>query len=102
MQAQIKGKSVEPLNINISISNTQAEYLDRAGLLRPDEINSLSDIDSNFLFSVQLKISKQRIEEICDQLTLNLANVGFDSGYQLTAEGEIIENLIDKLTFSET
>lgn len=45
--------------------------------------------------SAVLKLSRDLAEEFREALTNELAKVGFDENYDLTAEGRILEDLID-------
>lgn len=42
-----------------------------------------------------LKLSRNSAEEFRDAVTTELAKVGFDENYGLTAEGGILEDLLD-------
>jgi len=43
-----------------------------------------------------LEVSAATAEEFCEAFTEQLAKVGFDEAYEPTAEGKLLENLIDR------
>ena len=49
---------------------------------------------------MSLVLSAVAAEEFRGKFTEELARVGFDKNYEITAEGEVLENLIDRFFVS--
>jgi hypothetical protein len=45
--------------------------------------------------SVTVVIDEENAEKICDWASEKLQKIGFDINYELTPDGEILENIID-------
>ncbi|KQZ59540.1 hypothetical protein ASD53_04835 [Lysobacter sp. Root559] len=81
----------------ISISSKQLWWLRDRKVLPDDllgqiEIAMVSQKNGGLL-------SLDVVESVSDALTLALAEIGFDVHSELTADGEILEELIDRFTF---
>lgn len=79
----------------IRLSRPEYEYLEawtdlpddlREALTRPIETDSSS---------VTVEMTTDISERFCSELTVKMAKVGFDEDYELTAEGQRLEELID-------
>ena len=49
--------------------------------------------------SISLRIERKTVEKLSNDLTLQLAKIGFTADYSLTKEGEILEGIIDRLFY---
>ena len=72
----------------------EADYLRSADWLDPDLFQTLRDQIGSSPRSVSL--DDATAERCRDGFTLRLAEVGFDTDYKLTGEGELLEVLIDR------
>jgi hypothetical protein len=80
---------------NIQLSTEEVRYLVRAMFLPTSvaqSINAALDLSSKVL-----SISPEMAKELGDALTVRLAQVGFADSYDLTSEGQLLEDLIARL-----
>lgn len=76
----------------IRLSKAESDYLRSADYLAPDLRQTLRDqMDS----SPSISLDDRSAERCRDGFTERLAQVGFDGDYGLSAEGELLEALID-------
>lgn len=50
---------------------------------------------------INLELNINTAEEFREKFTLELTRVGFDDNYQLTTEGKLLEDLIDRFFISD-
>jgi hypothetical protein len=80
----------------ISLTRSEVDYLNTAGLLPSTLLEYLGDIRWRSDVAAVLEVSAARAEEFCESFTEQLAKVGFDVAYEPTAEGRLLESLIDR------
>lgn len=81
---------------SIKLNNQEFNYLTSSNFL-PNELNrmvrsSIEKYDHKYL----LVISEEEVDILRDFFGEQLQMEGFDEGYELTKQGEILESLIDK------
>lgn len=81
--------------VTVRLPRRQIHYLNNAKFLSPLQIEAVHAAESSSDGSAVLKLSRDLAEEFREALTNELAKVGFDENYDLTAEGRILEDLID-------
>ncbi|PFG16851.1 hypothetical protein ATK74_1406 [Propionicimonas paludicola] len=84
---------------SVRLTPGQLGYLMSAPYLDP-ALRSLVDESVSTQLHNSLSIGSDAAEDLRSALTLRLAAVGFDSSYALTAEGRLVEYLIDALAGS--
>lgn len=52
------------------------------------------------LHKTKIKLAPSVVKKIREALTTKLAEIGFDQNYLLTADGQMLETLLDKFTVS--
>ena len=82
--------------VTIRLSRREIHYLINAKFLGPLQIEAVRAAESSNDGSAVLRLSRNSAEEFREAFTQELANVGFDENYDLTAEGRILEDLIDR------
>lgn len=85
--------SVGNKTFKINLNKKEIDYLCDASFLEKNQMEILYKNKSKISIDFD---SKKLIETFRDKFTLRLAEVGFDESYELTDEGKILENLIDK------
>ena len=96
---QLRGNTW-PMNdddVSIKVSAKSAELLAKTGLLLPSDSPALWEFEPLTNGMVLLRLRRAMTEPIREALTVQLAEIGFDENYNLTAEGALIEDLIDGL-----
>ena len=96
---QLRGNTW-PMNdddVSIKVSAKSAELLAKTGLLLPSDSPALWEFEPLTNGMVLLRLRRAMTEPIRAALTVQLAEIGFDENYNLTAEGALIEDLIDRL-----
>ena len=82
--------------ITVKLSKTELTYLKQAGFLETELLQYLQDAEEqrggNFLLNLPPAIA----QSFGHSFTIRLAGVGFDEHYELTDEGEVLEELIDR------
>jgi hypothetical protein len=78
----------------VDLTRSEIDYL--AGLLPSTLLEYLSDIRWRSGVAGTLEISAATAEGFREAFTGQLAKVGFDEAYEPTAEGRLLENLIDR------
>jgi hypothetical protein len=78
------------------VSQTEWLYLQKDGLLPLDLQQLVTAATPLVNRAVRLRIPLERVEEIRDALTLNLAQRGFGEGYVPNEEGRMLEDLLDR------
>ena len=81
--------------VTIRLARREIHYLLNAEFLGPRQIEAVRAIELSGDGSAVLELSRNLAEEFREAFTTELARVGFDENYDLTAEGRILENLID-------
>jgi hypothetical protein len=82
---------------SVLLSPDLRTYLHTAKYL-PKDLRQLISEQLRSRGATALIVEDEVAERFIDVFTERLAQVGFDSGYQLTAEGLELEDLIDRLT----
>jgi hypothetical protein len=73
----------------------EIDYLRNAKFLGPLQNEAVRGAESSSDGGAVLRLSRNSAEEFRETFTNELAKVGFDENYDLTAEGRILEDLID-------
>ncbi len=81
--------------ILIPLLEHEAKYLKEAIFLGAELNNITNEMVWSSSTSAQLKITIDTAEKFRDKFTERLATAGFDIDYELTAEGYLLEKLID-------
>ncbi len=81
-------------NISLNLTKAEIEYLCSAGFLTSQQIDVLRQIKCSDNSSISLAIDVA--EEFRDKFTEQLAKAGFDEKHEVTTEGKILEDLIDR------
>jgi hypothetical protein len=82
--------------VTIRLCRQEIDYLINAKFLGPLQIEAVRDAESSNDGGVVLRLSRDSAEAFREAFTDELAKVGFDDKYELTAEGCILEDLIDR------
>lgn len=82
--------------VTIKLSGKEIDYLTNAAFLGPLQIDAVRAAESTNDATAVLELSRDSAEEFREAFTNELAKVGFDENYVLTAEGRILEDLIDR------
>lgn len=82
--------------ITIKLSSNEIDFLCNAGFLDIHQIEFLRGAQASNDTDAVLRITRDLAEEFRDAFTIELAKVGFDANYDLTPEGRVIEDLIDR------
>lgn len=80
----------------IDLTRGEVDYLETAGFLPPALLKSLRGAQWHSAAASVLELSPETAEEFREAFTEQLAKVGFDEAYDPTAEGRLLENLIDR------
>lgn len=80
----------------VGLTRSEVDYLNTAGLLPSTLFECLKDIRWRSGVAGTLEVSAATAEAFREAFTEQLANVGFDEAYEPTAEGKLLENLIDR------
>lgn len=83
-------------SVTIKLSQQEIEYLGSANFLKPHQIGILKAAKLSGHTGITLKLSRDSAEELREAFTDELAKKGFDENYDLTPEGRILEDLIDR------
>jgi hypothetical protein len=81
--------------IVIKLNQAEYSYLCKASFL-PDRLRQLFFLTKREENAYKLNITEDQADEIRDLCGEQLQLVGFDEKYDLTPEGEMLENLVDK------
>lgn len=81
--------------VTIRLPRREIQYLINAKFLRPHQIEAVRAAESSNDGSAVLRLSRNSAEEFREAFTDELAKVGFDENYDVTAEGRVLEDLID-------
>ena len=81
--------------VTIKLPRREIHYLLNARFLGPLQIEAVRAAELSSDGSAVLELSRNSAEEFREAFTNELAKVGFDENYGVTAEGRILENLID-------
>lgn len=79
----------------VNLSRSEVDYLNTVGLLPSTLLECLGDVRWRSGVAGTLEISAATAEEFREVFTEQLAKVGFDEAYEPTAEGKLLEGLID-------
>lgn len=85
----------------IHLSRRQAEYLRQSSFLPASLAEIVQAIESGADEAGELRVSRETAEKFRSAFTDQLAKVGFDSDYEPTDEGRILEELIDRFFSSD-
>jgi hypothetical protein len=81
--------------VTIRLPRREIHYLINAKFLDPLQIEAVRAAESSGDGGAIMRLSRDSAEAFRETFTNELANVGFDENYDLTAEGFILEGLID-------
>ena len=81
--------------VTIRLGRREIDYLINSKFLAPPQIEVVRAAESTSGGTAVLELSRDSAEEFREAFTNELAKVGFDENYNLTAEGRILEDLID-------
>lgn len=81
----------------IRITKQQFEYLRDQRINPPASLRIFDSGEAGVGEIYMIRISAASAEEFRDKLTRRLAEIGFDQDYEITAEGRMLEELIDRL-----
>ena len=87
---------MEPTDLDIKFSRLELEYLVSSGFLSSDQSDVIRCAAKASDGSATVTISRNRAEEFRETFTYQLAKIGFDKNYEVTAEGKMLEGLIDR------
>jgi nicotinic acid phosphoribosyltransferase len=96
---QIKAKIMTAYLTTLKLSCEEIKYLHGADFIDPFLLDELRKAEVLVDASVVLRVSREAAESLRDTFTLQLAKVGFNENYDLTPEGRILEDLIDRFHF---
>jgi hypothetical protein len=82
--------------LTIRLPRREIQYLINAKFLGPLQIEAVRAAELSNDGSAVLRLSRDSAEEFREAFTHELAKEGFDENYDLTAEGRILEDLIDR------
>ncbi|WP_292975311.1 hypothetical protein [Nitrosomonas sp.] len=80
----------------VNLSRSEIEYLKTAGFLGPVLLKCVQNARWRSDIAATIELSAMIAEEFREAFTEQLAKVGFDEAYELTAEGRLLEDLIDR------
>ena len=80
----------------VDLTRNEADYLKTAGLLPPTLLECLKNVRWQAGVAGTFEVSAATAEEFREVFTEQLAKVGFDEAYEPTAEGKLLEDLIDR------
>jgi hypothetical protein len=80
----------------VDLTLTEVDYLKTADLLSPALFECLKSVRWRSGTVGTLEVSAATAEEFREAFTERLAKVGFDESYEPTAEGKLLEDLIDR------
>jgi hypothetical protein len=83
-------------NRRIKLSRREIMYLKSTSFLPPELaqiIHASLPLDGD---KHAVNLSHDAAERFRNEFTIRLAKVGFDAGYELTSEGKLLEDLIDR------
>ena len=82
--------------VNIKLSPQEMDYLIKANFLKPLQIDAVRAAELANDSTAVLRLSRDSAEEFREAFTSELAKVGFGENYDVTPEGRILEDLIDR------
>lgn len=80
----------------VELTPSEVDYLQRPGVLPPTLLGRLEDVRWQSGVVGTLEVSAATAEEFREVFTHRLGKVGFDEAYEPTAEGRLLESLIDR------
>ena len=80
----------------IQLTQAEVDYLNAADFMPASLLALLRRVESNADTTASLQVPRTASEEFRAVFTERLAKVGFDEAYELTAEGKLLEELIDR------
>ena len=81
---------------SIDLTRSEVDHLKSTAAFPPTLVQCFESIQWRSNFSGTLKISAVIAEEFREAFSEHLARVGFDDTYAPTAEGKLLEDLIDR------
>ena len=85
----------EPI-LSIKLSRDELDYLTSAGFLDDSQLNALKEAKWISPSKIILNISVGEAEKFREAMADRLPICGFDDNYDLTHEGKILDDLIDR------
>ena len=80
----------------VNLKRSEIDYLKTAGFLPSPLVECLRNVRWLSGVAGTLEVGASKAEEFRDAFTEQLARVGFDEIYEPTAEGRLLEDLIDR------
>jgi len=80
----------------VDLTRNEVDYLKTAGLLPLALLERLEDVRWRSGVAGTVEVSPAMAEEFRQAFTEQLAKAGFDESYELTPEGRLLEDLIDR------
>ncbi len=87
---------MKPFVRRVDLNRNEVDYLKSGGFLSVALLECLQDVRWRSDAAGTLDVSAARAEEFREAFTEQLARVGFDEAYEPTAEGGLLEDLIDR------
>lgn len=87
---------MSPAILTIKLSQHEVNFLRNADFLEPHQMDALGSAEPSDDSNAVLRLPRNLAEDFRDAFTLELAKFGFDANYDLTPEGVILEDLIDR------
>lgn len=83
----------------IDLKRSEIDYLESDSFLPSALLSYLRGAKWRSAYVALLDLPSEAAEELREAFTEQLAKVGFDDGYELTAEGRLLESLIDRFGY---
>ncbi len=80
----------------IKLSQSEIDYLQNSQFLQPTLLHAIENLIEENGRACAININRETAEEFRSAFTKQLAKVGFNEAYELTAEGRLLEDLIDR------
>lgn len=82
--------------MTVTLNKLEYDYLVNLNFLNKKIMGKLNCLRRKNESQCSLELPNEMIEEMRSELEDRLQDIGFDKDYNLTAEGKILENLVDK------
>lgn len=81
----------------ILLKKDEREYLIDSGFIEKEIIDILANTSGKNEAIIKIDMQDDQVDRLFEKLEDRLQVAGFDGNYELTKEGTMIENLMDKL-----
>lgn len=82
--------------VTIQLARQEIEYLISAGFLSQCQLDVIRGAEWPSSSSAILRLPRSSAEKFRESFTEHLARVGFDENYDVTPEGKLLEEFIDR------